>query len=348
MHASAADKDKTTDKSFKKSIGDLREAYEDVPLDKVKYEHVSSGNLMVDWAIGEGLPRGSIFDLFGVESLGKTTMILSLMGERTKFGEKCVFIDVEHRINPKLVDIVVPNKENLEIFRPKDGNSTFALIEKLVLDHPEVRMIGVDSIAAIVPNEMFEEDFNPNRTGILANRTQLTLRKIMKAVQTNGTIVFLVNQMRANLQSWRGGLTPTGGNAIKFLASVRMYMQPDSPIMDGETKIGHKVKVTMQKNSWGYPGRTAPLTIIYGKGIDKVRDLIDCGVLTGVITKSVGWYTYEETNKKGEKNMIRAHGEKELIEKLTPIMPKVYEQIREAMVKLNSVGSEPNNETAKE
>jgi recombination protein RecA len=296
-------------------------------------EVVTSGSLMLDFALRKGgIPRGCIIDLFGEEGLGKTTLTLALMAERIKVGEHCAYIDAEHRLNPDLVRIMIPNRDFFHVYPPTDGDAALALLETFVKNN-EFKMIAVDSMAAIVPTEMLEEDANPNRPGLIANRITQALRKIMKPVRENGQIVVLINQMRDNMSFFArpGSKKATTINALKFFSSIRMQMKSEALIKNGDEVLGHKLNIDIIKNSFAKPFGKSTMTIVFGEGVDKARDLVDCGVLTGAIVKSGGWFSYMDDSKKGEPVEIKAHGEQELLEKLTPIMDRVLAKVHATM-----------------
>lgn len=312
-------------------------------------EVVASGSLMLDFALRKGgIPRGSVVDLFGEEGLGKTTLTLSLMAERIKNNEHCAYIDAEHRLNPDLVKILIPNREYFHVYPPTDGDAALALLETFVKNN-QFRMIAVDSMAAIVPVEMLEEDANPNRPGLIANRITQTLRKIMKPVKENGQIVVLINQMRDNMSFFArpGSKKPTTINALKFFSSIRLQMNNEEFIKEGDEVLGHRVMIKVMKNTFASPFGKAPMTIVFGKGFDRVRDLVDCGVLTGVIAKNGGWFSYADDGKKGEVVEIKAHGEDELVEKLAPVMSKVVAKIHAAMLIAKEQSNDPIPEPAR-
>jgi len=320
-------------KGFTNSLEKLREQYENKQRTEGPKEVVSSGILALDRALRKGgIPRGCIVDLFGDETLGKTTIALTMMAARIRNGERCAYIDAEHKLNPDLVNIVIPNKELFHSFRPKDGDAALALLESFVKMN-EFKMVAVDSMAAIVPSEMLEEDANPNRPGLAANRITTALKRILTPVDDNDMIVITINQMRANMSFFaRGsGKVPTSINALKFLASIRIQLNSEGLIRENDEAIGQKVGVGVIKNNFAAPFGKASLTIIYGKGIDANRDLVDCGVALDVIQKNGGWFSYMDEGKKGDPIEIKAHGEAELLEKLTPIMDKVRAKIHASM-----------------
>jgi recombination protein RecA len=284
---------------------------------------------MLDWALRKGgIPRGCLIDLFGDEGLGKTTLTLSVMAERIRCKEYCAYIDIEHRINPDLVDLIIPDKNYFKIFQPKDGDAALLLLESIA-KMGEFKMIGMDSMAALVPAELLEEDAT-DPIALTARKVTKSIKKILGPIYENGTIVFLINQMRANLSFFRGGKVSTSINALKFLASIRLQMSSEGMEREGDSPVGQKVVITVVKNSFATPYGKAPITIVFGKGIDKTRDLLECGKLVDIIVQNGGWFTYQD--KDGDKvNEIRAHGEADLVRQLTPIMPRVMEKIHAAM-----------------
>ena len=327
------------------TLDKLREKY---CIKRPPWEAIGSGTLMLDWATRQsGIPRGCLVDLFGEEGLGKTTLALTLISERIKFGERCAFIDVEHKNNPALIKLLIPDQELLgEPYEPTDGDAALSLLGDLV-GNPKIRMVVFDSLAAVVPIEAYDEDANPDRPGLKARRITQALDKIMLPLVKNGCIVIFINQMRDKMSFvGRPGKVPTGGNAIKYYASLRMHMTRKAPIRDGDMLVGHQVEVKIVKNNFAAQDLVAPMSIIYGEGIDKVRDLIECGVMLGVIKKDVGWYSFEDVDEKGKKTEYKGQGQDTIIEKLTPIMTRVYERIREAMapspIKADSNGVKSN------
>ena len=308
---------------------------------------VTSGSLMLDLALRKGgIPRGCIIDLFGEEGLGKTTLTLSLMAERIKNKEHCAYIDAEHRLNPDLVKILIPNKEYFHVYLPIDGDAALALLDKFVRED-QFSMIAVDSMAAIVPSEMMEEDANPNRPGLAAKRITQAIQRIMTPVANNGQIVILINQMRDNLSFFAkpGSKKSTSINALKFFASIRMQMSSEGLIRESDEVLGHNLKIGIIKNSFAHPFGKAPLTIMFGKGIDRTRDVVDCGVMTGTIVKTGGWFSYVDDSKK-EPVEIKAHGEEELMEKLAPIMGKVHDKMHAAMKTIKELKELPDVQPA--
>ena len=333
---------------FENAISTLREKHE---IERTgEPEIVTTGSLMLDFALRKGgIPRGCIVDLFGEESLGKTTLTISIMSERVKNKEHCAYIDVEHRINHDLVNLLIPDefKEYWHEFQPKDGDSALALLESFVKMN-EFRMIAVDSMAAIVPCEMLEEDANPNRPGLAASRITQALKRIMGPVYGNEQIVILINQMRDNMSFFAkpGGKKSTTINALKFFSSIRMQISNEGLVREGDESSGQKVMLSIVKNSFAKPHGKAPMTIMFGHGIDKTRDLVDCGIMTGVVMKNGGWLSYKGANDQGEPMEVKAHGEDELMEKLAPAMNKIGQDIHLAMKLLTQLKGEDKNDEA--
>jgi len=228
--------------------------------------------------------------------------------------------------------LIPTGREFFHEFQPKDGDAALALLDSFVKMN-EFKMIAVDSMAAIVPSEMLEEDANPNRPGLAAARITQSLKRIMGPVVENEQIIVLINQMRDNMSFFArpGGKKATSINALKFFASIRIQMKSEGLIRSGDEVLGHKLSIDVVKNSFSQPFGKAPMTLMFGKGFDRDRDLIDCGVMTGAIVKNGGWFSYMDDSKKGEAVEIKAHGEEEMVAKLMPIIAKVNDKIHEAM-----------------
>lgn len=308
---------------------DLAGYHEKYDMKRGPAEFVSSGILSLDCATRVGIPRGCIIDLYGEEGLGKTTLSLSIVGERVKHGERCAYIDVEHRLSPKLVSLLIPDPSLMEIFHPLDGDAALACMERLA-HHPEIRMIVMDSLAAIVPGELLEEDASPDGPiALTARRIASSIKKVMTPLVSNNCVLIAINQIRMKPMSMGDPRIPTGGKALKFFASLRMNMLKDSFIKDGDVVSGQRVNVIMEKNSFAAPFGKATLNIVYGRGVDKDRDMVDCGIQTGVIVKSSSWLSYKDEAAGID---IKAHGERDLVEKIAPHMETVREKISAALM----------------
>jgi recombination protein RecA len=229
----------------------------------------------------------------------------------------------------------------LEVFRPTDGDSALTVVES-VLKFAEFRMIAIDSISGLVFTDMTEADKHTEPIGILARRMGTHTKRIMEPIFRNNAIMVLINQMRAQM-NFRGQvmMVPTGGRAIKFFSSIRLSLHREEFIGPKERPIGQKLRIRVDKNSFGPPFRESFASLIYGSGFDKVRDLIDVGIETGVINQAASWMTYKDVNEKGETVEIRAHGEADLAEKLTPIIDRVRAKIHEKLATIEPPATNP-------
>jgi recombination protein RecA len=304
---------------------------------KWKHEAVSSGILALDKATSKGgIPRGLLVDLYGDEGLGKTTMSLSMIAERMRSGEHCAFIDVEHRLMPELKATIIPqdvDEELLEIFQPRTGEVAFGIIERLLNERPEFRMIVLDSVAALVFEEETEYDKYSGPIALLARRVGNFSKKIMATIYEYGALVVFINQMRTSPNPYGPMFkTSTGGKAVRFLSSLRLNMQGNQLIKKGEDIIGQKVKVKIEKNSCGAPHRETLVSIVYGEGIDRVRDVVDCGIDAGVIVQNGGYYKLRQTDDKGKViRDIQAHGEAAFVAKVEPELDEVRKFVSDSL-----------------
>ena len=263
---------------------------------------VSSGVMGVDFLTYlPGIPRGCVIDLFGEEGLGKTTLALTLVAERLLHKEPCAYIDMEHRLNQALIDIVVPiNSDLLRIQHPKDGESAIKEIMHLA-DAGQHKMIVLDSVAALVPEDAMNlNEEASNSPAKIARLMSESLRALATLAYKHDTILLFINQMRSRPMMMGPSRAPTGGSALKFYASLRLEIMRDMPIRQGEKVIGQRVKLQAVKNSFGPPNFYTALSVVYGEGVDKVRDLIDLGIELGVITKSSSWFEYKDLKANGE------------------------------------------------
>ena len=341
-------------KEMEKLLNALHTKY-DIPQDDTPKEFVSTGLMALDMATCRGgIPRGLLMDLYGDEGLGKTSLVLTMIAERIRCGERCAFIDVEKRLDQNMIDMLVPGhnmgKKNsmLELFRPTDGDNALTVVES-ILQFPEFRMMAIDSVSALVFTDMTEADKHTEPIGILARRMSTHTKRIMEPIFRNNTIMILINQIRAQM-NFRGQVSfvPTGGRAIKFFSSLRISLHRDEFIGPKEKPLGQKLRLRIDKNSFGPPFREASASLVYGSGFDTTRDMIDVGIELGVINQAASWMTYTDTDEKGVVNEIRAHGEADLAEKLKPIAERVKARIHAKMaeIKVEEVpgGQEPVEE----
>ncbi|KJV55434.1 protein RecA [Orientia chuto str. Dubai] len=268
------------------------------PVDKVHV--ISSGSLCIDIASGiGGYPAGRIIEIFGPESSGKTTLALHAVAECQKKGDDCVYIDTEHALDPDYAEKLKVNTNKLLIAQPDTGEQALEIADTLVRSRA-IKLIVVDSVAALVPKAELEGEIGDSNIGLQARLMSQALRKLVaSASKTNCTIIF-INQIRMKIGIMFGSPeTTTGGNALKFYASIRIEIRKISPIKDKEEVIGYQTKVKIVKNKLAPPFKVVEFDIIYGLGVSKDGEIIDLGVKLGIIEKAGAWFSYKE-NKIGQ------------------------------------------------
>jgi recombination protein RecA len=318
-----------------KFLDDLHDRFDIVR--KWKHGAVSTGVLALDQATTKGgMPRGLLIDLYGDEGLGKTTLVLAMMAERVRHGERCIYVDVEHRLQNDLALQIIPgtyvNEDGqvrqeddlFRVYQPMLGEETFSLIEKLIRE-PSIRMVALDSVPALTFAEEVVEDKFTTPIGIVARRIGLFTKRILGTVYEFGPLVVFINQMRMSPNTYGPLLkTSTGGKAIRFACSLRIHIHPQELIKQGDTIIGQKVRLRIEKNTIGAPQRETSLSIMFGKGIDRARDLVDTALESGVATQSGGWY---KMPWKGQE--LSGHGEAEFAAKVAPHLDELRTYVQE-------------------
>lgn len=336
-------------KEMTKFIADIHEKYDVVK--EHSSEYISTGIMALDVATGKGgIPRAILIDMYGDEGLGKTTMTLTMMAERIRNGEHCAYVDVEHRLRPELIDQIIPDKSLFHVFEPKDGSAALSTLETMA-NMKDIRMVAIDSLAALVMPEMNDPDKRMEPIAINARYISLSVKKLLEPVFRNNTIVIFINQMRISPMAWGVQKLPTGPKAVRFNCSLRIKLNGDEDVKSGTEKVGHKLELTIEKNTFGPPWRKAYVTLMYGEGIDRAADVVDAGVACGVIDKAASWFTYKEKNEKDEiVSEVKAHGEKDLLEKLiaAKLLDSVRDRIRAAVIKKNPVIVAPESKPSEE
>lgn len=259
----------------------------------VDVDVIPTGALTLDLALGVGgIPRGRIIEIFGPESSGKSTLALHIVAEAQKLGGKAAYVDAEHSLDPVYAKNLGVDVDELYVSQPDFGEQALEIVETLVRS-AAIDVIVVDSVAALTPEAEIKGDMGDSHMGLQARLMSQALRKITAiAGKTNTTVIFL-NQIRMKIGVMFGNPeTTTGGNALKFYASVRMDIRQKEKIMDGDKIIGHVRQVKVVKNKVAPPFREAIFNIIYPFGIDKVGCIVDGGLSTGVLTKSGAWVRY--------------------------------------------------------
>ena len=257
-------------------------------------EAVSTGSLTLDIALGiGGLPKGRIVEIYGPESAGKTTVALHVIAEAQKKGEVCAFIDVEHAFDPSYARKLGLKVEDLYISQPDTGEQALEITDTLIRSGA-VKVIVIDSVAALVPKAELEGDMGDSHMGLQARLMSQALRKITGSISKSQTLVIFINQIRQKIGVAYGNPeTTTGGNALKFYASVRLDIRRIGAIKDKDEVKGNQTRVKIVKNKLAPPFREVIFDILYGQGISKLNELIDFGVRLNIIDKSGSWYSYK-------------------------------------------------------
>ena len=275
-------------------------------------EVIPSGSLGLDLALGiGGLPRGRILEIYGPESSGKTTLALHAIAEAQRRGGICAFIDAEHALDPIYARKLGVDVDNLLISQPDAGEQALEIADTLVRSGA-VDVLVVDSVAALVPRAELEGEMGDSHMGLHARLMSQALRKITGSVSRSKTMLIFLNQIRMKIGVMFGNPeTTTGGNALKFYASIRMEIRRIGQIKDRDEVVGNQTRVKVVKNKLAPPFRQVEFDIMYGEGISKVGELIDLGVKAGVVEKSGAWFSYDSTRigqgRENAKAFLRDH-----------------------------------------
>ncbi|ERI54304.1 recombinase RecA [Pseudomonas sp. EGD-AK9] len=261
---------------------------------------ISTGSLGLDIALGiGGLPKGRIVEIYGPESSGKTTLTLSVIAEAQKMGATCAFVDAEHALDPDYAGKLGVNVDDLLVSQPDTGEQALEITDMLVRSNA-VDVIIVDSVAALVPKAEIEGEMGDMHVGLQARLMSQALRKITGNIKNANCLVIFINQIRMKIGVMFGSPeTTTGGNALKFYASVRLDIRRTGAVKEGEEVVGSETRVKIVKNKVAPPFRQAEFQILYGKGIYRNGEIIDLGVQQGLVEKSGAWYSYQG-NKIGQ------------------------------------------------
>lgn len=291
---------------------------------KVDVELISSGALSMDIALGGGYPKGRIIEIYGPESSGKTTLTLHAIAEIQKAGGTAAFIDAEHALDPAYAKKLGVDTDNLLVSQPDNGEQALEIAETLVRSSA-VDLVVVDSVAALVPQAEIDGEMGDSHMGLQARLMSQALRKLTGIINKSKTTVIFINQIRMKIGVMFGNPeTTTGGNALKFYASVRIDIRRTGQIKDGESITGNRTKVKIVKNKIAPPFRIAEFDIMYNEGISKTGDVLDLAVEHGIVGKAGAWFDYNEAKigqgREATKQYLREH---------TDVLAEIDEKVRQ-------------------
>lgn len=292
----------------------------------VQVEAIPTGCLSLDAAIGiGGVPRGRITEIFGPESSGKTTICLHIIAEAQKRGGIAAFVDTEHALDVKYAERLGVDLNNLLLAQPEFGEQALEIVETLVRSNA-IDVIVIDSVAALTPRAEIEGEMGDAQMGSQARLMSQAMRKLNAAIGKTKTTVIFTNQLRSKLGVVYGNPeTTTGGNALKFYASVRIDIRRKEVIKDGQEAIGSRTKVKIVKNKVAPPFKEVEFDILYNEGISKIGDLMDVAIEHGIITKSGSWFTYKDERVQGR------DGLKKILSEKPELMSELEEKVRSVL-----------------
>jgi recombination protein RecA len=304
---------------------------------RMKVETISTGALTLDLALGGGLPKGRVIEIYGPESSGKTTVALHAVAEVQKQGGIAAYVDAEHALDPAYSAALGVDTVNLLISQPDTGEAALEIVDQLVRS-AAVDIVVIDSVAALVPRAEIEGEMGDIHVGLQARLMSQALRKITGNIGKSGCTVIFINQLRMKIGvSYGNPETTTGGNALKYYSSVRLDIRRIQTLKKGTEEFGNRVKVKVAKNKVAPPFRIAEFDIIFGKGISTIGCLVDLAEETGVLSRKGAWYSYNGDNiSQGRDNAIKYMEEKpDFVEQVTKLVREKLD--KGAVVSANSV-----------
>jgi recombination protein RecA len=311
----------------------------------VEVETISTGSLGLDVALGVGgLPKGRIVEIYGPESSGKTTLTLHAIAEAQKLGGVCAFIDAEHALDPVYARKLGVNLDDLLVSQPDNGEQALEIADTMVRSGA-INVVVIDSVAALTPKAEIEGEMGESRPGLQARLMSQALRKLTGSINRTNTLVIFINQIRMKIGVTYGSPeTTTGGNALKFYASVRLDIRRTSTLKDRDEPIGNQVRVKVVKNKVAPPFKQVEFDIMFGEGISKMGELIDLGVKAGVVEKSGAWFSYDSQRLgQGRENS------KTFLKENTEIAGQIEAKIRQnAGLLMNDLQANDSSDTAAE
>jgi recombination protein RecA len=297
----------------------------DEPVEQI--EAISTGSISLDMALGiGGLPKGRVIEIYGPESSGKTTLAIHAIASAQRAGGIAAFIDAEHAFDRLYAQKLGVDIENLLISQPDNGEQALEIAENLIRSGA-IDIIVIDSVAALTPKAEIEGEMGESKMGLQARLMSQALRKLTATISRTGCCCIFINQLREKIGIMFGNPeTTTGGNALKFYASIRLDIRRIGQIKDGEAIVGNRTKVKIVKNKVAPPFRLAEFDIMYGEGISKVGEIVDIGVDKGIVKKAGSWFSYNETKLGQGRDAV-----KQLLLDNPELSDEIEAKIREAM-----------------